>query len=452
MNSGAANIMGSAYRIKKDGWTYVHTEGEPLRRGIQHGYLLAEEIMEYLKMIKLLCRIETGRDFKFLCDAARMMFIPKLGKELAEEVRGITEGLKLAGFHVEQAEIAALNGYTELVEYWLPSIQSTGCRKFGSSGLHGSAFIASGSMTKDGGIVMGHNSAESYITGRYKNIVFNIKSKTGKEILMQAAPGHIGSSGSFFVSSGGIIGAGTAIEGFLRYDMKGIPEFIRQRKAMEQAGSIEEWVKIMSDGNNGGCTSDWLLGNVNTGEIACFEQGLKYAALRKGTDRYFAGFNMGMDPKIHGLECNGSGVYDIRKPWNAQKARWEQFMAHPGNQGKVDTELAKKMISDHYDAYLNRDNHPCSRTICQHCELDACEFLSAEGTPVPYQPSGSVSGKVIDSGLAKNMSFTGRFGSPCGTPFEAEEFLPRHAIWNWQREYLKDIPAYPWVILASGMH
>jgi hypothetical protein len=33
-----------AWRFERDGWTFVHVEGEPFTRGFAHGYLLASEI------------------------------------------------------------------------------------------------------------------------------------------------------------------------------------------------------------------------------------------------------------------------------------------------------------------------------------------------------------------------------------------------------------------------
>src|SRR5208337_2601490 len=39
--------------------------------------------------------------------------------------------------------------------------------------------------------------------------------------------------------------------------------------------SIDDFVRIMLDGNNGGYANDWLIGDRKTGEIALFELGLK---------------------------------------------------------------------------------------------------------------------------------------------------------------------------------
>ena len=47
-------------RPQKNGWTFVHLEGEPADIGFQHGYLLASEIDDMLKVTRSKRRM-TGR-------------------------------------------------------------------------------------------------------------------------------------------------------------------------------------------------------------------------------------------------------------------------------------------------------------------------------------------------------------------------------------------------------
>src|SRR5437016_3913865 len=42
--------LARAGRHEKAGWIYVHIEGEPRARGFQHGYLLAKEIAEGIRV------------------------------------------------------------------------------------------------------------------------------------------------------------------------------------------------------------------------------------------------------------------------------------------------------------------------------------------------------------------------------------------------------------------
>src|SRR5438046_447553 len=79
----------------------------------------------------------------------------------------------------------------------------------------------------------------------------------------------------------GLVGAETTIGGFHGFKEKAIPEFVRMRRATQDASSIEQWCEIMKRGNNGGYANAWLLGDVNKNEIACLELGLKHVAFEK---------------------------------------------------------------------------------------------------------------------------------------------------------------------------
>ncbi|MEA3493142.1 MAG: hypothetical protein U9R38_02000 [Candidatus Margulisiibacteriota bacterium] len=39
VSSADKKTYGKGYRFEKNGWVYVHIEGEPYERGFQHGYL-----------------------------------------------------------------------------------------------------------------------------------------------------------------------------------------------------------------------------------------------------------------------------------------------------------------------------------------------------------------------------------------------------------------------------
>ena len=85
---------------------------------------------------------------------------------------------------------------------------------------------------------------------------------------MQTSPGWIHSGTDFFITDAGLVGSETTIGGFHGFSEWGIPEFVRMRRATQDAGNIDEWCEIMKKGNNGGYANAWLLGDVNTREIA----------------------------------------------------------------------------------------------------------------------------------------------------------------------------------------
>ena len=431
--------LDNAYRYEKNGWIFVHIEGSPYERGFQHGYLLADEIQESLRVIKYMTKWETGEDFEFFVEAADKMFTPKIDEEFISEIKGIAAGTSEAGVEITYQELIAWNGFAELLGYWWPEVKGEEPRNKDKC----SALIATGNVTKDGEIVMTHNSWDGYAIGDSFNIILDIKPEEGHRILMQSLPGFIHSGTDFFVTDAGLIGTETTIGGYSGFNSTKLPEFFRARKAMQYAETIDEWAEIMKKDNNGAYANSWLLGDVNTGEIARFELGLKYSSLEKTSDGYFAGFNAATDLKIRNQECaNPSDYSDIRKPMGSRRIRWKQLV----NQyyGEIDTEIAKKMIADHYDVYLNKEA-PCSRSICGHYDLDPMEFWPER---LPFNPQGAVDGKVIDSKMAKQMSFWARWGSSCGTPFDAHRFLEEHPQFDWLEGYVKDRPTQPWTVFS----
>ncbi len=72
------------------------------------------------------------------------------------------------------------------------------------------------------------------------------------------------------------------------------------------------------------------------------------------------------------------------------------------------------------------------------------------GLNTPYNPGGTVDGKVVDATMAKQMSFLARWGSSCGTPFDAKKFLEDHLQFDWMSGILKDRPAEPWTEFKAG--
>ena len=83
----------------------------------------------------------------------------------------------------------------------------------------------------------------------------------------------------------------TTITQFEGWDPQGKPEFVRARKAMQYSRSIDDFVRIMLDGNNGGYANDWLVGDNKTGEIALFELGLKNHSVQRTRDGVYFGAN-----------------------------------------------------------------------------------------------------------------------------------------------------------------
>ena len=421
-----------AYRVDRNGWIFLHIEGQPYERGFQRGFLTANEIDELLRTIAYVQKFKTAKDLDFFVNAAARLFKNKVSKEYVEEMKGMVAGMERAGKRITFDQMLFLNGFIDVLWYWWPEQKE-------SKGPGCSAFIATGEATADGKIVMAHNTWAGYPDGRFCNIIIEIVPDKGHRILMQSWGPCIYSGTDFFITSAGLIGTETTIGGFNGFNRKGTPVFERARKAMQYANSIDEWAQIMIKNNNGAYANSWLLGDLKTNEIARLELGLKHHSLEKKTTGYISGSNVTDNIKI--LREETKATYDdIRHRAVARRERWKQLMKK--HYGKIDVEIAKRMLADHYDVYLEKEN-PSSRTICGHHELDDGSIPGSRGA---YYPGGATDGKVVDSNLAKNWQFWAKWGSSCDIGFDAKQFLEKHTQYDWLTGYLKDLPAKPWTI------
>lgn len=435
--------LSRAERYEKGGWIYLRIEGEPRERGFQHGCLLAKEIAESLPVRRKVWQHRSGMDWDWLVAKSGAMYTPKVDPENLAEIDGIVEGMAAAGSPSSRDEMVAFNGWLELNGYWWPEekkklgLQSPNPPKQGCS-----SFIATGSMTAGGEVVLAHNTMFGYAEAD-ANVILDLAPARGRRILMQTFPGWIHSGTDFFITSAGLAGSETTIGGFSGFDEKGIPEFVRFRRATQDASSIDQWVLIMQQGNNGGYANAWLVGDVNSNEIARLEQGLRYTAFEKKRDGFFIGSNIAEDLKVLRLETDMRSD-DIRDNAVARRVRWKRLMREFN--GKIDVELAKRFEADHYDESLLKD-HPGSQALCAHADLDP---QPASSGAVPFSPAGTFDAKVVDSRMAKRMSFAARWGSACGMPFDAGKFLAAHPQFDWMEGILKDRPAQPWTEFQAG--
>lgn len=436
-----------AYRFQQGGWTYVHLEGTPSEIGFQHGYLLAPEISDAFEAVKLYDTHQSQKDWEFYRTAARDMLWPHIDAEYQQELQGITDGVKARGVNLDIYDIVALNAFEEVMDYYLPWFtkqqKSAANPKLKAPG-NCSAFIATGNMTKDHQIVIAHNNWTSYLAGERWVMIFDIQPKHGNRILMDGFPGVITSDDDFGVNSGGIMATETTITQFEGWDPNGKPEFMRSRKALQYANSIDDYVRIIKEGNNGGYANDWLIGDRKTGEIGYLELGLKNTPLWRTKDGYFVSSNFARDPKVLRDETTFDPSDKSSSP-NARHMRWEELMKE--NKGKIDVNLAEAFLSDHVDSFEKKEQ-PNERGLCGHADTSP-RGVKEWGWDA-YDPGGAVQGKATDSTMAAKMSFVARAGHPCGADFLAEPFLEQHPEYSWQRPLLRDMKAGPWTVFNSG--
>ncbi|HEX8183245.1 MAG TPA: hypothetical protein VF747_00790 [Blastocatellia bacterium] len=109
--------LARALRSERNGWIYIHLEGAPEEIGYQHGFLLAREIDEALRVFKKYLKHVTARDWQFYWWAAHEMFWNKIGDEYQKEIAGIARGAYSRGVKIDADDVLAMNGWMELAWY-----------------------------------------------------------------------------------------------------------------------------------------------------------------------------------------------------------------------------------------------------------------------------------------------------------------------------------------------
>jgi len=369
------------------------------------------------------------------------LYWPKVPEEFKAEIRGVADGVqarRIVG--IDLSDIVGLNGFFDSVSYHCSLKAEEGQVARGEE--HCSAFIATGKATKGENIVVAHNSWFSYMYAAGYNVIIGISPTTGNEFLMQALPGTIHSGSDWYINNSGVIVTETTITGMNTFNRQGTPIFVRARKAIQYGNTLDEWVKIMIEGNNGGYASDWLIGDVKTGEIACLELGTFNHRLDRTFNGIFFGSNIAMNEKVRSetvIDYN-----DRSSSCMARQDRWKQLTK--GGREPIDVEDAKRFLADHQDSYSG-SNMPNRNSICGHIELDNRGW--PEWDEGPYYPAGAHDGKATDSELASKGAFWAHWGHPCDMPFVADSFLTKHPEYNWQKSRLQNIRPYPWTMFET---
>ena len=440
------------YRKDLNGWSYINIYGDAYERGYAYGYLCGDMFAKIQSMLNFLIMESYGVEWSYIIKQVSNDFksmIHRKYKEYYDEINGIADGCNASHLcSTTFDEILAWNFYCS-IPYWYASASTGNKRVVGKEGGsivpqdHCSAFMATGDWTKDGKIVCAHNSFSDFIDGQWAKVILHCNPSSGVSFIMQTSPCWIWSGTDFFVTKSGIIGTETTYGGFTSYTKK-VPIFCRIRYAMQYGTTLDEYCSILLKDNSGDYANAWLFGDINSNEIMRLELGLKYHNIEKTLNGYFIGFNAPYDERIRNHEVQNSGFYDIRRHQGARYVRLNDLMDK--YKGKLDVNIAKKIISDHYDVYLKKSNNPCSRTVCSHYELDGREYMSQESRPVPYSPRGALDGLITTSNLASKMIIVGRYGNSCGMPFKVNQFCKEHRQWEKFCPYIFDRPSEPWTI------
>lgn len=452
------NSYGKGYREESNGWIFVHIQGSPRKRGEQHGYLLAPEIDDFITVLKVYLKENTGKEWDFFRDAVEDFMVEKIEREYQQEIDGIVKGLQKRDYDYDAIDIIVTNAFFELADYYLPSLddETTERKTWGRRivpAMRCSAFIATGDYTKDGNIVVGHNSWDDYILGQRFNIILDIHPSRGNRLMLQCAPGFLHSGTDFVVNSAGIVITETTIGNFSGYDTDGIPEFIRARKAAQYSKTIDDVVRIMSEGNNGGYANTWLIGNINNKEIGKLELGLLNVTFSRSKTGFYDGENYVDDSKMIREEC-GSTLWDTETNWpnnlanancvTARRMRWYSLMET--YKGQIDADLAKSFEADQFEQALGKVN-PGGFVLMARMEITNIPEITGASAPRPF---GANEAKVTTADLIEDMSFWAIMGHPDGSEYQWNQFLIDNPEYEWQKPYLNDLVAQEWTLFTSA--
>lgn len=434
-------------RAEKNGWIVVRLSGSPEQIGRQHGQLLAAEIADSYRVVRAMLEHDSGQPWTFFRKAAEDVLWPRVDTEYRQELQGLLASLRNSGMKIDLWDLVAYNAWLELTPYYVSYYNEhnkvAGAMKPRSAPEHCSAFVATGSYTKDGRPVIAHNAWIDYSIGARWNVIFDVTPSAGHRFIMDGLPGLIHSADDFGINSAGLSITETTISQFSGgFDPQGIPEFIRARRALQYAGTIDEFAQIMKEGNNGGYANNWLVADRNSGEIASLELGFKHVTLQRTKDGYFTGSNLPVDPKLLSEETS----FDVKDTGGsplARRTRWDQLMVE--NKGRIDVNLARRFLGDSYDA-VDRKTQPSERTICGRNDLST---RGMKPWQMEFGPAGAVQNKAADATLMEQMSLWGAIGPQCGPNFSAAQHLKKNPGFAWQKEILKDLPKHPWTLFHS---
>jgi hypothetical protein len=374
-----------AFRFTDRGWIFLHIEGKPYSRGFQHGYLMADEIATYMEKLAVLQNtanpVQGWAQLRLLTDA---LLLRQYEEEYLLEMRGMAEGMnarKVTMKHkngpMELLDIVAVNSAIDLgqMDSALPKTATPlSGRDFPPAGeeqipdrLHKcSGLLANRTATIDGDLVFFQMFMWNGYAGVNFNVICDMAPESGKRLVYQTFPGGIHSGTDFYLNDAGIMIGETTVQQ-TPFDITGIPQSNRIRKAAQYAASVDDVVRILHTRNNGLYTNDWLIADARSNEIAVMLQGTKKYKLWRGRNREFPGnttdfywcVNNAKDPEVRKeyIPDPQNSPFDLNfSPSNRDISMFNFFRQ---NRGKIDVKAAIGLMAS---SPVNRP-HACDGKI-----------------------------------------------------------------------------------------
>ena len=416
----------------KQGWKIIVSRGDAFSRGKQHGTALRSELAMLKRAFPNMVRRHYKVSFDtYLRKCANVFPLNRFVEtcpEWARELEGIA-----AGADISVEFLLAWNMYLSMAPFFV----NGGC-----SGQRCCAFIATGDATKDGKIVMAHNTHCGFDEAKFSNIISYIYPEKGHPFVMQTMPGLVASSMDWFISSVGMMGCETTIGDFKEkpdFGNGNTPYFCRIRECMQYGNTIDDYKRIMLVGCAGDYACSWLFGDANTNEIAMLELGKRVHSFQRTNSGAYVGANWVHDEELRKDETTQRLKYKNKINGSyIRTARLTELVFNRGF-GKLDVSSAKNILADHYNP-ITDSTEPSGYSVCRHMELES----DAMPGHAPFDPYGDIDGKVATSDTAKKLEFWGRWGSSCGRVFSCKDHCRRHPEHNSGASFVDDFSAKPW--------
>jgi hypothetical protein len=388
------------FRYDDQGWIFVHIEGEPYQRGYQYGYLVANEMIDYMNKLAIEANEddpEKGwKDTRFIADA---FMLRKYEKEYLTEMKGIADGanhsgIKLFGRNLDLLDVVTMNSAID-IEWARYAMPTTAHPLSGHNFLNSedelnipdrlhkcSSFLANKSSTTDQRIVFGQIFMWWGYTGPHWNVICDVIPAKGHRLVYETFPGGIHSGADFYINSAGIMIGETTVSQ-TPFNPEGSPQSNRIRKAAQYANNIDQVVKILTTDNNGMYANDWLIGDTKTDEIAVLLLGTnKHKLWRSGkkefygeTNDFYWCNNNNKDPEVRKeyVPNKDNAPHDlIFAPWNRDLAFNRMYQKY---KGKMDAVTGARILGS---SPINRP-HACDGKITTSEMAENLVFLAHSG-------------------------------------------------------------------------
>jgi hypothetical protein len=442
-------LKGSSVKAQ-DGWIVAYLSGSPYEIGFQNGYYTAQSADYWI-----LCNQgDVGSDARLTAATVARDYVWRLvSKEYQQEMQGIADGMKAAGYPQDTLwDVVAANNWADQAVYesLLPQTVKRATTAFHRNLVaeaeagRCSSFVATGAWTKDSKPVLGHETWYSKQISFMYNVMLYINEDNhhGYDLAIDTCGGQIWSGQDWYINSAGFLLSETSLSNDAS-DPTGVPSFVRARQAAQYSRTVDDAVKIFLNKNNGGYPNEWLMAD-RTGKIATLQLGCKAYDLSTTTSGFYGSCNYAWGPNF--LAEAGKSLAPASPRW----IRWPQLAAQ--YKGQIDAEVGKTMLSDTYDVTLGKI-WPDKNTICGEPENSTTALYGGTST------GGAIDGKVATVDMALHgLRQWARWGRPNGDPFSAALFLQHNPNWATSRgpfavfglqTFADQTQANPWTLMKE---